>query len=45
MKIEGGLDMWFRYIMIGLMSLAAIQMFAFQAVYIFQAFFEYFNNK
>jgi hypothetical protein len=44
-KIEGVVDMWFRYIMIGFLSLTAIQMFAFQAVYIFQAFAEYFNNK
>lgn len=37
--------MLFRYIMIGFLSVTAIQMFVFQAVYIFQAFADYFNSK
>ena len=37
--------MWLSYIMIGFLSLTAIQMFAFQAFHIFQAFAESFNIK
>jgi hypothetical protein len=36
--------MWFRYLMIGFWSFAAIQIFAFQAFHIFKAFSDYFNK-
>ena len=35
----------FRYIMIGLFSVAAIQIFSFQLIHIYHAFSDYFHNK
>ena len=37
--------MWFRYIMIGLFSFTAIQMFMFQAVNIYQAISDFFSRQ
>jgi hypothetical protein len=37
--------MWFRYIIIGMLSFTALQMFLFQAINIYQAFWDYFKQQ
>ena len=45
-KIKGaGMMGAFRYIMIGLFSVAATQIFIFQLFYVYHAFSDFFHNK
>ena len=45
-KIKGvGIMGAFRYLMIGLFSVAATQIFIFQVIYAYQAFSDFIHNK
>ncbi len=37
--------MWIRFVMIGLFSISAVGMFAYQGIEIFHAFMDYFKQK